>query len=149
MWQQLLVTENQLSRNKMCVAAAAGRGVARLFKMMGWQEGSGVSGGGADWDSKWRFSIDLCTKCNFIGGERGAEFLPGGSCPPGYATGCWWIRSIKPRNLIREHVCLFTWHSLALVDLDCKQDYCYRLKLKYLFYKTGDQLWTPVDLKST
>ena len=28
---------------------------------------------GADWDSKWRLSIDLCTKCNFIWGQEGME----------------------------------------------------------------------------
>ena len=67
------------------------RGVARLFKMRGRQ--GGLRGEqGADRDSKWRLSIDLCTKCNFIwGGKRGAEFLPEGAvappCPPsGYAT---------------------------------------------------------------
>ena len=58
------------------------RGIARLFKMRGWQ--GGLRGEqGADWDSKWRLSIDLCTKCNFIWGARGgAEFLPGGQLPP-------------------------------------------------------------------
>ena len=55
--------------------------LARLFKMKGRQGGSGVSRG-ADWDSKWRLSIDLCTKCNFIWGREGAEFLPGGGRPP-------------------------------------------------------------------
>ena len=58
------------------------RGVARLFKMRGRQGGWGVSRGrGADRDSKWRLSIDLCTKCNFIWGQEGAEFLPGGRTP--------------------------------------------------------------------
>ena len=42
----------------------------------------GLAGGGTDWDSKWRLSIDLCTKCNFIWGREGAEFLPGGGRPP-------------------------------------------------------------------
>ena len=37
---------------------------------------------GADWDSKCRLSIDLCTKCNFIWGGEGAEFQPGGGRPP-------------------------------------------------------------------
>ena len=58
------------------------RDVARLFKMRGRKGGSGVSGG-ADWDSKWWLSIILLYKVLFhLGGKRGAEFLPGGSCPP-------------------------------------------------------------------
>ena len=48
--------------------------------------GSGVSRG-ADWDSKWRLSIDLCTKCNFIGGASGGQsFCQGGGCPLLLAT---------------------------------------------------------------
>ena len=46
-------------------------------------EGGGKGGvrdeQGAAWDPKWRLSIDLCTKCNFIWGARGAEFLPDGT----------------------------------------------------------------------
>ena len=38
-------------------------------------------GGGADWDSKWQLSIDLCTKCNFIWGQGGQSFFQGGSHP--------------------------------------------------------------------
>ena len=59
-------------------------GVARLFKMRGRQGGLRGERGEADRDSKWRLSIDLCTKCNFIWGARGgAEFLTrGGGCPP-------------------------------------------------------------------
>ena len=48
----------------------------------GAQVGSGV----ADQDSKWRLSIDLCTKCRFIwgaqrGGGGGLDFWLGGSNP--------------------------------------------------------------------
>ena len=51
--------------------------------MRGQQGGlKGERGGGADRDSKWWLSIDLCTKCNYIGGGQGAESPP----PSGYAT---------------------------------------------------------------
>ena len=64
------------------------RGVARLFKMRGGKGGSRVSRG-ADWDSKWRLSIDLCAKCNFIWGQEGGRVSAWGRSPPppGYATG--------------------------------------------------------------
>ena len=42
---------------------------SQIFKMRGSKGGSGVGGG--DRDSKWRLSIDLCTKCHFIWGSRG------------------------------------------------------------------------------
>ena len=45
--------------------------------------------GGADWDSKWWLSIDLCTKCNFIWGREGGRVSARGqlpSAPSGYAT---------------------------------------------------------------
>ena len=73
------------------------RGVARLFKMRGGKGDSGASGGGADWHSKWRLSIDLCTKCNFIGGWGGRVSARGRSppAPPGYAT-VWCIA----RNIV-------------------------------------------------
>ena len=57
--------------------------------MRGGKGGSGVSGGGADWDSKWRLCIDLCTKCYFIGGPEGGRVSARGAVvplPPGYAT---------------------------------------------------------------
>ena len=54
------------------------RGVARLFKMRGKQGGLTSEQRGADWDSKWQLSIDLCTKCN-LGGKRGQSFCQGGS----------------------------------------------------------------------
>ena len=57
------------------------RGVNRLFKIGGGKGGSGVSRG-ADWDSKWRLSIYLCTKCNFIWGQGGQSFCQRGSRPP-------------------------------------------------------------------
>ena len=58
------------------------QGRSQTFQNEGTARGAQGWAGGADWDSKWRLSIDLCTKCNFIWGARGAEFLPGGSCPP-------------------------------------------------------------------
>ena len=60
------------------------RGVARLFKMRGRQgELRGKGGERPDRDSKWRLSIDLCTKCNFIWGAREEQsFCQRGSHPP-------------------------------------------------------------------
>ena len=67
---------------KDVVLSMTKRGVVRLFKMRG-RQGGLRGGGGADWDSKWRLSIDLCTKCNLIWEAReGAEFVPGAVEPP-------------------------------------------------------------------
>ena len=44
------------------------RDVARRFKMKGRQVGGA---GDDDLDSKWRFFIDICTKCHFMGGAQG------------------------------------------------------------------------------
>ena len=50
------------------------RGCSQTFQNEGRQGGPrgerGVGVGGADWDSKWWLSIDLCTKCNFIWGGK-------------------------------------------------------------------------------
>ena len=57
---------------------------------------------GADWDSKWRLSIYLCTKCNFIWGQGGQSFCQRGSRPP------------PPPSLATPLVCSLcrkqTWH---------------------------------------
>ena len=37
---------------------------------------------GADCDSKWRLSIDLCTKCNFIEGWEGDSVSARGAVAP-------------------------------------------------------------------
>ena len=42
---------------------------------------------GADWDSKWRLSIDLCTKCNFIWGREGDRVSDRGRSPPAPSSG--------------------------------------------------------------
>ena len=56
-----------------------------------WGDGKGdwAVSRGADWDSKWQLSIDLCTECNFIcGAKRGGRVSAGGSppAPPPLAT---------------------------------------------------------------
>ena len=62
------------------------RGIARLFKIRGWQVGHGEGRGkgkgeGADWDSKLRPSVDPYTKCHFIWGRcnRGRASYSGSS----------------------------------------------------------------------
>ena len=64
---------------------APSQGRSQTFQNEGASRGAqGWAGGGADWDSKWRLSIDLCTKCNFIWGRGGQSFCRGQSppCPP-------------------------------------------------------------------
>ena len=58
------------------------RAVARLFKMRGRQGGlRGEQRGLLNWDWKWRLSIDLCTKCNFIWGRGGRVSARGAVAP--------------------------------------------------------------------
>ena len=45
-------------------------------------EGAARAAQRADWDSKWRLTIDLCTKCNFIGGKKGGRVSARGQLPP-------------------------------------------------------------------
>ena len=85
------------------------RGVARLFKMRGRQGGSGLRGGGADWDSKWQLSIDLCTKCNFISGAT-PRFLT----HTAYAL--WWTEVNAPLKFqvhATFHSRVLSWNSSA------------------------------------
>ena len=62
------------------------RGIARSFQNEGAARGGGLRGErGADWDSKWWLSIDLCKKCNFIGargGKEGGRVSVRGQLPP-------------------------------------------------------------------
>ena len=54
---------------------------------------------GADRDSIWRLSIDLCTKCNFIWGARGGGGRVSarrGGCPP--APTPWLRHWSQPRS---------------------------------------------------
>ena len=53
-------------------------GVGTLFKMRGHQRGEA----GADRDSNWRLSIDLCRKYHFIWGLKGDGFLTEGAQAP-------------------------------------------------------------------
>ena len=59
--------------------AARLQGRSQTFQNEGAARGAEGWAGGADRDSKWRLSIDLCIKCNFI---WGAEFLPEGAVAP-------------------------------------------------------------------
>ena len=74
------------------------RGVARLFKMMG-RQGGLRDEQGADWESKWRLSIDICTKCNISsGGEGGRVSARGWSlapCPPPPPPPATWDQRAK------------------------------------------------------
>ena len=60
------------------------QGRSQTFQNEGAARGAEGWAGGADRDSKWRLSINLCTKCNFIwGGKRGGRVSArGGGCPP-------------------------------------------------------------------
>ena len=61
------------------------RGVASLFKIRR-RQGGGGWGGGWHRDSKWRLTIDPCTKCHFIWGLKGwASDWRDLSPLPGYA----------------------------------------------------------------
>ena len=71
----------QISEIKMTSVQIGQWGVVRLFKMRGRQGGLMGVWEGADWDSKWWLSIDLCTKCNFIWGVRGHSFCQGAVAP--------------------------------------------------------------------
>ena len=57
-------------------------GRSQTFQNEGWQ-GRGLRGDseGADCDSKWRLSMDLCTKCDFIWGQEGGRVSAGDSHP--------------------------------------------------------------------
>ena len=55
--------ENHFTHN---VTAIQGR--SQTFQNEGAARGTEGVIRGVDWDSKWWLSIDLCTKCNFIGG---------------------------------------------------------------------------------
>ena len=119
-WSQLKMSK---SRNLIIRKLLLFRDIVRLFKMRGRQVGSGVSGGGgADWDSKWWLSTDLCTKCNFI---WGAEFLPGAVAPlpPGYTT---------------VAVDILMWSCVCLCQYTCRQlaKYTYLL-LSFVSYCTS------------
>ena len=58
-------------------------GRSQTFQNEGAARGLRGEQGGADWDSKWRLSIDLCTKCNFIwGGKRGGRVSARGDSRP-------------------------------------------------------------------
>ena len=79
-----------------------GRG-ARGAQGRAWEEGT-------DWDSKWRLTIDFCTKCNFIWGSRlgwGRVSARGRSthAPPGHATVCTRRPDLTP---ITHH----WWHNV-------------------------------------
>ena len=79
-WNFSVRTSHQVTLQSV---GGGGRGVARLFIMRGRQGGSGVSGGGGGWrDSKWRLSLDLCTKCNFIWGLEEGRVSVRGRSPP-------------------------------------------------------------------
>ena len=59
------------------------QGRSQTFQNEGAARGAEGWAGGADRDSKWRLSIDLCTKCNFIGGAKGGQsFCQRGRSPP-------------------------------------------------------------------
>ena len=69
------------------------RGVARLFKLR--HSKGGWEGSGADWDLKWRLSIDPYTKCHFLrGGSRGDWILTEGAQArqaPQWLCPCRWF----------------------------------------------------------
>ena len=77
---------NNFERNTVTVTLSYySRGVASLFKITRGGKGGGASemSRGADRNSKWRLSIDLCTKFHFIWGLKGvAGLLTGGVKPP-------------------------------------------------------------------
>ena len=57
-------------------------GAQPAFSKLGLARGASEVSRGADRNSKWRLSIDLCTKFHFIWGLKGvAELLTGGSSP--------------------------------------------------------------------
>ena len=131
----------------------AHRGLARLFKMWGSKGGPGVSRGD-NWDSKWQLSIDLCTKCNFIWGQEGAEFLPGGRLlpcpsPSGYATVAQ--PSARADNgvgraatvLLDLAGVLYTWTSLT-----CGRAAVGRGAVRYRFWVTNGVTVTSAGFKS-
>ena len=63
-------------------------GVASLFKVRG-----APTGAGADRDSNWQLSIDLCRKCHFIWGLKGDGFLIEGA-QASLAPDALWLRSL-------------------------------------------------------
>ena len=63
----------------MRVSQSSETGHSQTFQNEGAARGAQGGAGGADWDSKWQLSIDLCTKYNFIWGKRGGRVsAPGG-----------------------------------------------------------------------
>ena len=71
------------------------QGRSQTFQNEGVSMGAQGWAGGADWDSKWRLSIDLCTKCNFIWGARGGRVSARGRSPPApfplWLRHCAWL----------------------------------------------------------
>ena len=114
--------------------------------MKGQQGGlRGEQGGerGADRDSKWRLSIDLCTKCNFIGGggKRGAEFLPGVDrtpAPPSGLQNPYW-GNVDSCNQ-KQNSPPDKWYAM---QLKLKH---FMLTFEY-FFTNSVQVWLKVELK--
>ena len=73
------VNENQNSFEIIRCDRVTSRGIARL-QNEGAARGARVRG--ADWDSKWQLTIDLCTKCDFMGGQEGGRVSARGQLPP-------------------------------------------------------------------
>ena len=83
------------------------QGRSQTFQNEGAARGAQGWARGADWDPKWRLSIDLCTKCYFIGGQEGGQsFCQGGWLPP--CPPPLWLRhwvTWKVASSVKDKVC--------------------------------------------